>query len=815
MPEDALNSSTGIANATPAPASLQQQQIQFESASPGTALDMPTSEVTSFDTSAISGLELGDFWKRPVLISTTDWVEGNALSVNIDPWSLFFTEPAIKRKIENYGLLRANLRVKIIVSASPFFYSYFLASYDPMPTYHPAISGSSNMFRITHSQKPHIYGDVSSSTGGEMSLPFFYPENWVGNSVFPIERLGRLRLNSLVALRNANGVAGGNVTVKIYAWAENLELAAPTVNLQGSMDDYGISPISTIASAVANLGHKMSDVPIIGPFARATAMGAGAVSNVAAWFGYTNVPVLADVMPFKDLPFHGFASSEISAPTPKLTLDPKNELSIDSRTVGLDGTDELALSNFVGRESFLYDVQWDSSDLPEDTLAFVAIKPALFAGRVDNRLWPTPLSHACSMYQYWSGSIVFRIRVICTPYHRGYLKVMWDPSPHVNVVLNPMNETTNITKVYDITQCQDIEFRVPYMQGKAFLRNPALAIANGVPYGATVADITAGPGEEFNGQLQVTVANELTSPTSTAPVTLAIFVRAGDDFKLMGPIAPPSLAQWEVQGDVTTIDDLGDTTSTAEKLHLVYGGETALSLRQLMHRHCFTRSYALPLGATADEIALFRSQFYMYPLSEQFDSDVRGIHTTVGATPMNFVHNSFVSWISPCFAGRRGSMYWGVNSNTDGSNLLVDFVRRPIADGAIKIMTPAGYNEVDSVVRATSSKLSRDSYSHRNVGGAGSGIALYNDKTQTGATVLVPFISDQRFVNTHPSPWLAGTTIVRDHINELSVGYDALVSSTGAKEVMGDFFCASGPDFTPFFFVGIPVIELKASVPIA
>ena len=99
--------------------------------------------------------------------------------------------------------------------------------------------------------------------------------------------------------------------------------------------------ISKPASAISKASGMLSELPVIGPFMEATSQVSGAVGAVASWFGWTNVPVIDDVKPFKDLPFHSFSSSEIGQPIEKLTLDPKNELTVDPRVVGLDGKDEL------------------------------------------------------------------------------------------------------------------------------------------------------------------------------------------------------------------------------------------------------------------------------------------------------------------------------------------------------------------------------------------------------------------------------------------------------------------------------------------
>jgi len=809
--------------------SVTQQQIAFHDENSGTSLDFEGSSVSQFDTSAISGVDLGDFISRPVLIDSFNWVEGAFFAHSFDPWTLFLSNSVIKKKLDNYGLLRMNLKLKFIISASPFYYGLGLISYNPMPSTHPGpqIVISSDEQMVTYSQRPNLWIHPSKSEGGEMVLPFFYDQNWLANRSADIARMGEIRYDSPYALANANSVVGSNVTVRCYAWAENAQLAAPTVQLQAGRsrkvkrkpknsskpsvmdrvqdlganhDEYADGPVSQIASAVANAGAALSNVPVIGPFARATEIGASAVSRVASWFGFTNVPVISNVQPFKDLPFAGFASSEIGAPTPKLTLDPKNELTLDSRTVGLDGTDELSLESYVGRESYLTSFLWDTTDAPDTVLWATTVAPSVMYRENSSRLWCTPMAHASTMYQYWTGDIIFRFRVIATRYHRGRFKIQFDPT-QLDLAFDSFDETANITRIYDIGETDDIEICVPYMQALAFLKNLPLA-AGKTPFSTTPGAIGGVP--DSNGILAFSVCNESSSPVANAPIQIVVSVRAGDNLKFMGPVAPIGPIEWVTQSSVTLHDSMGDCNEEEPSINLVYGGETALSLRQLLHRHCYVRGAGIQ-----DSILDYSSTFYMYPESRNNAADVRNINTD-GATPTpsrrNYVRNSFVSWLSPCFAGRRGSMYWAINTGVDAENTKTSIVR-----AVNNSLLPTTYNTYSPIILTTAGTYSYSTMLHRGEADAGNGIAVYNSGTQTGVTALVPYINQRRFVGTFPSPFVDATT-TRLGVDPGVVKFTTYDSSLDAAAIVTtDFYCAAGPDFNLFFFTGVPTIRVGAT----
>jgi hypothetical protein len=136
--------------------------------------------------------------------------------------------------------------------------------------------------------------------------------------------------------------------VTCYAWATDVELAGLTSGLVLQGDEYDkAGPISGPATAIASVASKLTDTPIIGSLARATEIGARAVGGIASLFGYSNPPVLNDVMPYQPKAFHSFAAVETGVPMDKLTLDPKNEITVDKSVTGAKPDDELVISHFV------------------------------------------------------------------------------------------------------------------------------------------------------------------------------------------------------------------------------------------------------------------------------------------------------------------------------------------------------------------------------------------------------------------------------------------------------------------------------------
>lgn len=90
----------------------------------------------SFDTSdAVVSAGLADFLKRPVRIASFSWSQSDPIGLltTLSPWNLYFNNANIKFKLNNFAFLRADLHVKVVINASPFYYGSMRACYQPLP----------------------------------------------------------------------------------------------------------------------------------------------------------------------------------------------------------------------------------------------------------------------------------------------------------------------------------------------------------------------------------------------------------------------------------------------------------------------------------------------------------------------------------------------------------------------------------------------------------------------------------------------------------------------------------------------------------
>lgn len=800
---------------SPNPTEDQQENVGFSSDVTGSIVTVPMS-MSDYNVDSSTNVELGKFLSRPVLISTITWLENDIVDEFVQPWSSYFNTASIRRKLDNYYLLRCNLHIKVVINASPFYYGCVQMAYRPLNIFGPAPiysgAGAGDITLMGRSQRPHICVYPQNCQGGEMVLPFLYHQNWLNaTDIDALEGMGILNFDSFGILANANSVVGQGVTIQVYAWAEDVQLAGPTIDLAlQSKDEYGKGVVSAKASAIARYADILSNIPVMAPFATATSMVASAIGQAASIFGYTNVPVIDPVHAFRMHPLPQFASAHIGTPMEKLTMDPKNELSIDPRIAGVDIGDELMVSSMVQRESYLTQVTWSAVE-PTNALLFAsAVNPALCLrnpGTNQEFLQLTPMGIPNMMFSNWRGDLVFRIKFICSKYHRGRVKISWDPVGQLTTTA----ETTSLvyTKIVDITSENDIEFVVPYTQLTSYLKTEEY----NARFGSGL--VTPSFGVD-NGMLTVRVLTQQTSPVASADISLLMYVRGSNNLEFANPRSfAPALSPYAVQSkdvyDVPTLTNVGVKPSVAsDSMNLIHMGETVVSLREIMRRDCYVQtSTDVSLDSNEWKLTLFRIP--RLPSYRGFDgAGYSTAQSTFNASskPYNYSLWTPLNWVSQCFVGHRGSIHWSANLYSYTDKTRHDFVAFRQTRSALSSSTFAL-----TISRSTASEsfilhnnaVNRDSLF--------SGGSQTNPKVQPTLTVSAPMYSRFKFLPTSAASRNLGETEFDTDKDAIQFQTNYYTPGTGNAQdrVFIDLFCSIGTDFNLIFFLNVPTLYLYST----
>lgn len=687
------------------PAGVEEKQLQsnvtqtitaFADQDAGWTTELGGTYEPTMDLGMNEQADLASFLSRPIRQSAQSWAVGSGLFYRFNPWTAFCENEFVRDKIKNYELLRMKLHCKMVITGTQFHYGRALASYNPyLINDHITVERSFlNMDLVAASQKPHIYLDPAKNTGGELCMPFMWHNNFLEIPKADWDNMGEIVIKSFSNLQHANG---GNdpVTVTIYLWATDVVLTMPTsadppiLTSQSSRplsaknqankmsgDEYGSGIISKPAAAIAEAAGALSKVPVIGPYMTATKIASGAVSDIAKNFGLSRPSVISDIVLQKPLPAGNLANTDAADAIQKLTLDSKAELTLDSRTVGLTGEDEMGITDYAMRESYLTTFNWSPSRAQDSLLFNSRVTPMLFSS-IDTEVHMTPMAHLATAFEHWQGSIKFRFQIVKSSFHKGKLLVRWDPNNFTSAV----NYNTNYSRVVDIAEEEDFEIVVGWGRARPWLvcDEPYTSTGNF----STGARLLESP-NKANGVLEITVLNALASPAADTSISVNVFVSACEDFKLAGPtnekLRNYHLFNSEVPGrlaDVgilksqssepviptneesdkptgaSTIEPIIGEAPPNDETYLVYYGDPPTSIRELCKRYTFTRAWMMP-KASADTMRINGLKNKNAPYFTGFDT--QGISLAAdGTTAITVGSSAFSNWFTPCYAGVRGA----------------------------------------------------------------------------------------------------------------------------------------------------------------
>lgn len=824
---------------------------------------------------------LENFFSRPIKIAEEEWATSTTLAFDINPWALYFENPRVANRIANFHLLKCNLKVKVVINGNGFQYGRVMVSYLPFDTF-DTLSSNAALVRsdlVQASQQPRIFLDPTTSMGGEMKLPFFNFYNYLSIPDDQWDMMGSLYFRSLNTLKHANG-ATDVVTISVFAWAEDVDMSVLTSREQSTLSPQsGFEPqsgsevdqvnakgvISGPATAIAKAAAMLTSIPYIAPFASATGMVANATASIAKMFGYCRPVVTKNPEPYKPHIASALAVTNVGDGPTKMTVDDKQELSIDPRIAGLGGVDPLNIKEIAKRESYLTTFSWNIGTAPETLLWNARVSPVIWAQ--DSTLGTPPSYHfpACAMaalpFRYWTGSMRFRFQIVCSAFHKGRLKVVYDPNW---LATNEYN--TNYIKIVDIADETDFTVEIANGQDTTLLAHHFPGLDSFTQMYSTTAYTSK---EAGNGVVGIYIVNELTTPNSTVnnDIEINVFVSMGDDFEVFVPddhfqyftfgggglqlaqAREKTLAYLEaahrpeIHGPKTQIlerleklstkmepqsgleggtivsesqntnepsapqhdqaDQLGISKSDLSMINSVFTGEAISSFRTLLKRYnCWNQ---IPFVDSVKSKVVGR--FSAFPFLR---GNVTGaIDTTAALQPYNYCNTVLLHWVTYAFSGWRGSIRYkllpkGSQATAFPTSIYVQ--RAPLGgieyDFSIQNVDSAlNSKQAGRNVMPTSGTLPSDN----GVFGGPRG-QVYQYSNINGAIEFeVPYYSPFRF-----SP---GKEESHTQISFWNECWDYRITADGDVDTLWDIHVAAGEDFQCYFFTGLPRMYFEPTVP--
>ncbi len=632
----------------------QQENVTFFDASPSVNVKLASELDATYSMAKQSDAQLGEFLGRPLKIWDYEWASGTVPtfgSIAFNPWTLFFQNAAVKEKINYFRLLRCVLHVKFVINGNRFLYGSAQMAYLPRDS-NDRLATAAATAAVQWSQLPHVWLDPSTNQAGELELPFIQKNNWLDvTKLSDFEEMGKMYLNIYAGLKTVSSAGTvGTVDIACYAWAEQVEMCVPTpiVSLQmyggpetskkklkdGKGDEYGV--VSGPAAVLSRVATSLITVPILAPYAMATKIAADGIGGIARLFGFSRPIALEnETRVVRQRVSGAMAYSTSKDLARKLTFDPKQELTVDSRVVGMNGADELSFASFCSRETYLRTTTWNQSDAPDAVVTSIPVTPntyvrALDAGSNYEHVY-MPAGYIGRNFRYWRGTMHYRFRIVASAFHRGRLKITF--VPHVVTTLAADKSNIAYSTILDLEDSRDVTFCVPWATETPFKEKR--------PY--MLGDPVSPNDDSCNGTVIITVINRLSAPATLAPVEIQTFAfmtepvfREPFSFVNDGlALNPTELAAGMMvteQSDEQIVDTnqtiasdhrmLMKPTEEIDASEAVWFGDPIDSIRSMMKRYSYYRTTAIPVSYAANEYQSTYAIRWTFPHAPQYGNAV-------------------------------------------------------------------------------------------------------------------------------------------------------------------------------------------------
>lgn len=827
---------------TPSPEETTQN-VKFADTHPGFMQETPGDIDHIRDAALTSDATLNEFFSRPLRIASIDWAVGGTLFQSLNPWQLYFENLRVINRIANYKLMRAKLHLKFTINGNAFHYGRAIASYNPLPSDDTMTIDRAFLDAdlVAASQRPHVYLDPTNSQGGEMKLPFFTYYNVLDIVNMDWRNMGEVVLHSMQALKHANG-ATDTVTVNVFAWAEDVKFAIPTNFEPGAIapqaDEYEKKPVSRIAGAVANAASYFTEIPMIGPFAKATEIGAKSVGAIATLFGYSS-PVDLEACQYRPLAVSNIATTNQVNQSNKLSVDCKQELTLDPRTVGLEGKDELTIKYISQRESWMANFPWALNTVQETLLWNHVVDPCVHYIQ-GNEIHMPSTCFAATPFKYWRGTLKYRFQFVCSKYHKGRVKLVYDPTGTPSGGNAEYN--TAYTTIVDISDNADFEIEIGWGQRTTYREHfiPGVATQTQM-WNTTPLTLTTPSSAIGNGTLSMYVVNELTVPNSTInnDIEVNVFISAGDDFEVAVPDAFPlenlrftnadnvtspaaiedvephageseELADDSKPEGVATLNTMASSVPKMDETNLLHFGESIHSFRQMLKRY---QRHSIISGTvfTAGALTRVAAERKAFPHQIGYTSAAPPTSVIFNLAAGNYVygHMTLLNYVSSAYGGWRGGIRW-----------MADLTRMDNYSGELSNIT---VTRIDDGPRALDNWLSLTNQTWSAAGQAD----MVNDRTLYGRTydgslyqssavnpVVMwecPYYKNLRFA---PAKRLDDVSTSDDFDTGWVLEATMSASAREGLEFI-PLHCAAAEDFNCFFYLGPPIFYYEATAPSA
>jgi hypothetical protein len=326
------------------------------------------------------------------------------------------------------------------------------------------------------SQLPSFLIDIGAESGGHISMPIIAPSNGLNISeTEQIQSAFRFAIQKLTSLRKPAGSANIRPQIQIYAWIDDAKLTGTTLNseLPAPQSDEFVKDPDDVGSS-AKTGFKAGISAATGTMVgRVTELGVEALMSAIGLSQPLRPHGVTPVVPRSATNMACFNSDQN---IDSLASDIKNEVCIDTKHLGYEDYDHMAIENIATRWALLGEVPIDVTTAPglNTETVVLPVSPMVCYKRslgTTNLFTPTPMGVAALPFGKWRGGIEFKFTAIGSSFLKGKLKISHDVNTRLKLGTGD-RITTDVqalnTVIWDVSQYRSLTVQVPWASNLAF-----------------------------------------------------------------------------------------------------------------------------------------------------------------------------------------------------------------------------------------------------------------------------------------------------------------------------------------------------------
>lgn len=488
------------------------------------------------------------FLSKPILLSsgvfsTTDTY--SFLNSTSMPYAAFASSQGIiwKQKLAGFFGIRMDMRFRIVTNANRFQQGRYCIGWVPLASPQPTMSNFkniliNNMHMATLMQRttvPHVELDLATGTSAELLVPFvsvqnFYPLNTL-ISTADLSSLGYLNVYPYYPLTAAAGSTTAGYS--LYVSFENIRLFG-AASAQSGISDREVSnrnngPISGVANSVAKGFKEFSHIPLISSYANSISWIADRIAKTASIFGFSKPAQGDSSTKFQLVNCTNHTTVDGDSDVRSLAfLSKPGVVHVD----GIGGTsyDEMDFSYIIRRYAW-FRTEAINLTTPVGLIAQIPVHPNVGVQLVASNFHYIPLAFVSRFFNYWRGSIKYRVKVVKTEFHSGRISVSFFPTDESAYTSNSAYVNRMII---DLRETSEFEIIVPYISR--------------LPWTPRSTEI---------GKLSIELVDILVAPaTVSSNIYLLIEQCGGDDMEFAVPAAfDPNISVIVPQSGISPVND--------------------------------------------------------------------------------------------------------------------------------------------------------------------------------------------------------------------------------------------------------------------